>query len=117
MSECNSQLLSAYADGELSADQRAQVDAHMLSCPKCAAELTQLRESSRSLSDFGFADITPAELQSIHDAVDRAADRPIWRIGGTLGVIAASILIISAAWLAQIPAHAPTLARKAAKPE
>lgn len=38
-------LLSDYMDGELNADTREDVDAHLKSCEPCAYELVQLQKS------------------------------------------------------------------------
>ncbi|MDB5295779.1 MAG: hypothetical protein JWO31_1762 [Phycisphaerales bacterium] len=45
--ECDcGELLSAYHDGELSADRAREVAAHLEGCPTCAAELADLRRFS-----------------------------------------------------------------------
>jgi anti-sigma factor RsiW len=43
-------LLVAYADGELDASARAEVEAHLRSCPACAGLLACLRTASASLA-------------------------------------------------------------------
>lgn len=102
---CEPSLLSAYLDGEAGADQRRRVEAHLAECPACAAELAQLRELSRSISAYQLSDdLAPAELARVHDALDDAAEGPVWRIGGVAGLIAASVLVISGTWLLTLPA-------------
>src|SRR5207237_316755 len=97
------QLLNSYLDGELAADERQRLEQHVLSCPACAAELNQLRASGRVLAEYQFDDLTDDELSDLHAAVDKAADRPIWRIGGTSGIVPRSrteILLIGLTILA-----------------
>jgi len=47
--ECPVELLSLYAEGEVGAEERLQVEAHLLTCPSCAELLSALRETSASL--------------------------------------------------------------------
>jgi anti-sigma factor RsiW len=111
MSACEEQLplIGAYHDGELDAAGVARVEAHLRQCPACAAELAALRDASQRLRAYAFTDITDRELADIHRAVDEAGaaedddDRQVWRIGGTMGLIAASVLIVGVAWLRVIP--------------
>ena len=104
MDKCNSQLLGAYLDGELAGEQRARVEEHLRNCAPCDRELKLLRDASRLLAEHPFQDITDRELKSLHEAIDsEIASRPIWRIGGALSVIAASVLIVSCAWLMEMP--------------
>ena len=114
MSACDEQLLGAYFDGELAPEARQRVEAHLRDCPACARQLEMLRDASRLLRDYPFEDITDRERMRLHQAVDAAIDRPIWRIGASLGLIAASILIVGLAWLnALSPAGKPTVAASA----
>jgi anti-sigma factor RsiW len=99
MSSCDEQLLGAYFDGELSSEDRARFEEHLQQCPACARELERLGEASRLLREYPFEDLSDRERMRLHEAVEAAADRPIWRIGASLGLIAASILIVGLAWL------------------
>jgi anti-sigma factor RsiW len=103
MTECDHQILSAYHDGELSGADRLRVEAHLRECASCAAELAGIRESSRLLREAPFDELTRDDLANLHAAVDDVDDFRIWRIGGSLGLIAASILIIGMAWLNALP--------------
>ena len=103
MTECDVQILGAYHDGELADADRTRVEAHLRDCPACAAELAAIRESSRLLRDSRFDELTERDLRKIHDAIDDVDDLSILRIGGSLGLIAASILIIGMAWLNALP--------------
>src|SRR5438128_1814852 len=92
MSSCDEQLLGAYLDGELSPEQRGQVEEHLQQCRACAKQLELLRDTSRLLREYPFQDLTDGERVRLHEAVDAAVDRPIWRIGAAIGLIAASVL-------------------------
>jgi anti-sigma factor RsiW len=57
MVDCDQPVrLDAYHDGELSAAERAAVEAHLCDCPSCAAELAAIRAMSGV-----FADAAPRE--------------------------------------------------------
>jgi len=43
------ELLSLYSEGELNAEERLQVEAHLQTCPSCAELLAALRETRASL--------------------------------------------------------------------
>lgn len=104
MTECDVQILSAYHDDELDADARARVAAHVRTCPSCASALAEIADASRLLREAPLDDLSAAQLANLHEAVDDVDDYRLWRIGGSLGLVAASILIIGMAWLNAIPA-------------
>lgn len=102
------QPLSAYLDGELDAAARAVVEEHLRTCGDCRAELQFLRETSQQLRDYPFENLSPAELDRIHAAVSESVEEPrLLRIGGTIGVLAASVLIVGMAWLKALPTSSP----------
>jgi anti-sigma factor RsiW len=107
MSPCDEQLLGAYFDDELAPDARLRVETHLRDCPACARQLEMLRDASRVLREYPFEDITDRERMRLHEAVDAAIDRPIWRIGASLGLIAASILNVGLAWLNALSPGSP----------
>jgi hypothetical protein len=43
----------------------------------------------------------------LHAALEERVDAPIWRLGGAIGLIAASILVVAGTWLTVIPAQKP----------
>ncbi|MEY2420182.1 MAG: hypothetical protein QOI95_249 [Acidimicrobiaceae bacterium] len=47
------ELLGAYAIDAVDADEAAAVDAHLLECPRCRAEVTELREMAALLAHSG----------------------------------------------------------------
>lgn len=110
LSSCDPSRLSAYLDGELDAAAREQVESHLAACPSCSAELESLRSVSSAVASYRFDDLRPEELARLHQAIDNSmieVDPAIWRLGGTLGLIAASILVVAGTWLAVLPASRP----------
>lgn len=104
MSHCDPEMLGAYFDRELSEDLASGVELHLQHCPECRAELARLGEVSRRLGDHPFDELSKHELDRLHRVIDEAASRPIWRLGGMLLAAAASVLIVSGAWLMELPA-------------
>lgn len=57
-------LLHALLDGELDAGHAREVEAHIASCPACAAELAAQREMQRMLADTNLRYAAPAALRA-----------------------------------------------------
>ncbi|MBI2863654.1 MAG: zf-HC2 domain-containing protein, partial [Chloroflexi bacterium] len=53
MARCDRELLSRYRDGEVTAEERRQVEAHLASCPDCRAILAAYGQIGRSIADLG----------------------------------------------------------------
>ena len=96
-------ILNAYVDDELDEPSRLRVESHVRACDTCAKELRELQTLTQSLADYPFADIDPHELSRVHAAIKTDDIEPVWRLGGVLGALAASVLIVSGVWLTQIP--------------
>jgi anti-sigma factor RsiW len=113
MSDCKyQQLLDAYHDSELDAQTQADVHQHVQTCDVCRDQLGQIRRLSgliRTADGNRPGDaIRPDELRRIHTAVRQVEhDQPLLRIAGFMSAVAASLLIISAAWLAELPRRSP----------
>lgn len=110
------QRLNAYHDGELDERARREVEAHAHACEGCAAQLAAMRQLSGLIRSGARARAAadaprPEELARMHGAVSRVArearDRPLLRIAGGLSAVAASVLIISGVWLAELRGGAP----------
>lgn len=106
MPDCEfTSLLQAYHDGQLSAARMREAEGHVSTCAACAAELDRLRDLSRALAGAARPEpIRPDELARLHDViatytVEERDDRRILRLAVGLSAVAASILIISTAWL------------------
>jgi anti-sigma factor RsiW len=92
-----------------------EVEAHVGTCCLCAAELAEIRKLSGLIHTTAQARATADlpqrdELRRIHRAIGRTAtaanDRPLLRIAGVFSAVAASVLIISSAWLMELPGNA-----------
>ena len=106
MSGCQYQSrLGAYHDGELDDSASQAVERHLAECEICAAELAGLREVSQAMAGFDPGEITPLELARLHRELDRADEGSVLRFGVGLAAAAASILIISLAWIGQTAAR------------
>lgn len=113
MTQCISPMqLEAYRDGELSAVDAGAVADHVRGCDVCAAELKEMGELSASLSghaiDLGGSDMTSDELARLHERLDNELARIDRRSSGfpaikAIMAMAASVLIIAAAWLSEMP--------------
>ena len=103
MESCQPNLLSAFVDGELEPHARDAVVAHLAQCVKCQAEVDELRELSSAFARQRFEGLRPQERARLHAALEERVDAPIWRLGGAIGLIAASILVVAGTWLTVIP--------------
>ncbi len=66
-------LLHALVDGELDAGHAREVEAHIASCARCAAELAAARELQRSLRGHNLSFTAPPSLRG---SIDRAVPSP-----------------------------------------
>jgi anti-sigma factor RsiW len=62
-------LLHALADGELDAGHVRDVDAHVASCPSCAAKLRSIRAMSDAMAGANLREAAPAHLRSRIEAM------------------------------------------------
>src|SRR5437764_994392 len=100
MNTCTySTMLGAYHDGELPAEDRAKLEAHLAQCPACAAELEQFVRLSDAFSGFEPPRIAPEALRRI------ANEPPVWVQRGylhfveSLTAIAAAVLLAASGWM------------------
>ena len=95
MTEHPGDLLSAYLDGELSASEARQVEAHLVGCGACNAELDDLRAARRLLRELPPVPAPPGFTRGLVDRRRRAARR-----GAGLALVAASVAIVAGLVLA-----------------
>jgi anti-sigma factor RsiW len=98
-------LLHALADGELDAGNAAELEAHVASCPACAAALAEIREVKARLAATPLAYPAPASLHARLEAALAEAEAPpprrrrlggeTWVMGGAIGALAASLALIA----------------------
>ena len=106
MSGCQFQSkIAAYHDGELNEAASKEVELHLSGCITCREELKGLRDVSAAMGEFNPGDITPMELARLHRGIDRADEGSLVRFNVALIGMAASVLIISLAWIGQGPAQ------------
>jgi hypothetical protein len=67
------QSLGAYVLKSLDADERAVIDAHLLECPECAAELAELEELPQFLDRLTIDDVVAPVVEPPADLFDRVA--------------------------------------------
>jgi anti-sigma factor RsiW len=108
-SHVESELL-AYLDGELDERQRAQVETHLATCPRCAAELGRLRALRQELDATFDAALSPARLptdaderireilrQRLHRRTAPRSWLALWRRRGLVaqGLLAALVVLFA----------------------
>ena len=106
-----SELLGPYARGELDAEERARVAAHLAGCSECSAELAGLTE----LIDIEVAPLTDAERSALRAGIERRLEprdevvafptsserRALWgRLAPALGAAALILVVgVGAFWV------------------
>lgn len=95
--------LSAYLDGELSAEERANLEAHLSGCAECARELAALRQTKALLGALPAPALPrsfslPEKLRPLPAprAVAPRWSRPLQALGGLAAMIGLGFLITSA---------------------
>ena len=97
-------LLHALADNELDAGNVLALEAHVAACPGCADELAAIRQVKATLASAHPAYAAPAGLAERVDAALAAESAPAtplrraprtesWVMGGTIGALAASLML------------------------
>jgi anti-sigma factor RsiW len=105
MSGCQFQSrIAAYHDGELDEASSKDTELHLAGCGQCTQELAGLRQVSAAMGEFDPGEMTPMELARLHREIDRVDEGSLVRLGVGLIGMAASVLIISLAWIGQQPA-------------
>ena len=86
--------IHSWLDGALSADEAAQVEAHVKECPQCAAAVAEARgfiaASSRILTAL---DNAPRGVVPVA-APKKRVDPIVWRVAATLLVVAGGTLVV-----------------------
>src|SRR5690606_5529917 len=96
--------ISAYADGELSADERKSFEEHISSCPECRKELDDMVRIIKLCRSMPLYDLPEGFRDELHAKLTAAADRNrnssgaeksrMVRTARTFASIAAGILLI-----------------------
>lgn len=96
--------LSAFHDGELPADARAQVASHVAACPECAAEIERLRRIASFLKAAPIPAMSAGALPRLQkrlgaERIVLANGRRTARLAGWLTTAAAAVILICGAAL------------------
>src|SRR5688500_14843893 len=85
----------------MSAGECAQVEEELRACSVCAREVGRMRAASSSLAAYRDANLDERAMAAMHRAIDRTAnqDAGAMRLIATIGLLAASVLIVGLAWL------------------
>ncbi len=106
--EKTTERLGAYLDGELGEQEAAQVQEHLEACPRCAAELEELRRLDRLLSALPGMDAPEGFARRVRRAAERAR-RPA-RLRPVLARAAAMLVLAAGLWLGYAAGNAASRA-------
>jgi Putative zinc-finger len=67
--KCSLLTLSTFIDGELAADRRAELDAHLVGCARCSAGAATLREEKRRLGQLARVRVDPSSARLMLEQV------------------------------------------------
>jgi anti-sigma factor RsiW len=95
------QQLSAYHDGELPADQRPVLAAHLAWCEACLKRIEQLKQMSSLLASSAPNGISQIALRRLHSKLDEVIERGLIRWAWEVSGIAAAILVAGSICLSQ----------------
>jgi hypothetical protein len=102
-----SEALSAYLDGELSAEERSQLETHLEGCPRCQEELKSLRAVSSLVTSLPEVTPSPAFLSALGRGFEKRRRwlRPIPLFKGDLipALAAAAVILISVTMVLVVP--------------
>jgi hypothetical protein len=96
--------LSAYHDGRIAGQRLAFIQRHVVECDPCSLELSRLAALSRLFATAIRPHLSQIARHRLHDKIDQAMERGLIRFGWSISGIAASILLVSSAWLMHVGA-------------
>jgi predicted anti-sigma-YlaC factor YlaD len=95
----------AYHDGELDQVAQEQVKQHLLACPSCRAELSQLASLSRLLEENLTVEIPPVVRRALHERADRQPTLGLQHWAEASAAVAATILLVCSLWMSHLPSR------------
>jgi anti-sigma factor RsiW len=101
--------IDAYYDGELEGEAQAAFEEHLAECADCRRDLESLRRLSGHFATTPVSALTRIELRRLYDTPKSEPERSLFSFAVGLLATAASLLIVSAAWLSEIPAVKPVV--------
>jgi anti-sigma factor RsiW len=99
--------IDAYYDGELEPEAQGAFEEHLGGCADCRRELASLRQLSGHFASTEVSSLTRTELRRLYDTPKAEPERSLFSFAVGLLATAASLLIVSAAWLSEIPPVKP----------
>ena len=93
MSCFSAEQLQAFYDGELPAQKRAAIHAHVSQCADCRQVVAELEKLSQLLGNASLSPEPSGMIGRLNDAWDAASDRGVLRIAGWLTAAAAAVLV------------------------
>lgn len=101
-------MISACLDGELPADQRQRLEAHLAACETCRCERAELAELKEQLTMIKFREPADAELErywaGVYNRLERTAGWAMLSLGAiVLGCYGGYKLIEDVVWNAAVP--------------
>jgi anti-sigma factor RsiW len=107
------ELLSAYLDGVLPAEEREAVDAHLAVCDTCRRRLQTLRALRHAIARLPSRDEPPGAVRAHVDAL-RFTHRARWRRPVLWGSLVAAAALIAVATAVRVLAPPPRMAHELA---
>jgi anti-sigma factor RsiW len=107
----NNEKLSAYLDGEVRVEERAEIEKHVAQCAECAELLAELRGVSAAVANMKLPGDATAMLRRVHERVDVKARRRLEHLAEGLMALAACLAVMAVIRLqqpaAEVTAPAP----------
>lgn len=108
-----SNRLSAYHDGELDAEARASVEAHLAQCPACAAELADMAAMSNLFATAQRPGLSQIAAYRLGNRVRELFSDDMLRVARRLRAIAACVLVVCSIWLLRSSNSRPSVTQVA----
>jgi len=102
--------LPAFHDGEMESAAAGRFTEHLAGCAECRKELASLQAMTGLFASLPDGRMYPLELARLHQHLEKSVSSEssvadFLRTAGILSALAASILVISSVWIAEIPSR------------
>jgi len=96
-------LISARLDGELTAQEEAELTAHLQECPVCRAIADEMKGMHSALAGLGEVDVPPELSRSVMASIKAERTRSRRRFVRQLTGLAACLVLCVTAWYVALP--------------